>query len=174
MGISYFLPLAHYTCPDFSPPSPQQPPACFCLYSFWLSFIWSVCSGSCLCSQTQAKPCLKRGKKIHIICYSAFRHCEDTQRWTTYLPQGSFGLARWLCCSWACGEAGRALWRERTAKPQLTTKEAKEKGKGWGLNAPFQGRTQWSNFLPLGRYLPVGPRDCNMSQHCRDWVYWSH
>lgn len=63
MGISYFLPLAHYTCPDFSPPSPQQPPACFCLYSFWLSFIWSVCSGSCLCSQTQAKPCLKRGKK---------------------------------------------------------------------------------------------------------------
>lgn len=132
MGISYFLPLAHYTCPDFSPPSPQQPPACFCLYSFWLSFIWSVCSGSCLCSQTQAKPCLKRGKKIHIICYSAFRHCEDTQRWTTYLPQGSFGLARWLLLL--------GLWISREgivegAHSKTSAYNQGSKGKGEGLRS---------------------------------------
>lgn len=145
MGISYFLSLCPLHTSSLSPPSPRQPPACFCLYSFWWSFIWSRYSGSCPCSQIQARPGLQRGKKIYIVCHSAF-----TWRWTTYLPHGSFSLARWLCCSWACGEAGRALWSERTAKPQLTTREAKENGKGWGLNAPFQGRRQQSNFLPLG------------------------
>lgn len=151
MDTSYFLPLCPLHMPSLSPPSPGQPPAFFCLYSFWLSFIRSGYSGLCLCSQIQARPSLQRGKKLYVVCHSAFHHCEDTQRRTTYLPHGSFSLARWLCFSWVCGEAGRASWSECTAKLQLTTKEAKENGKGWGLTAPFQGHPQGPNFLPLGR-----------------------